>query len=118
MAIPTPSDDNQQHLLQTVWDLFVTHSSWPTFTQVDRKFVRDFDLDMQVVGQRLPAELLYPPLGGWLAPDQDLRLTIAGAVACSAPRRTSGTSSKWFARRRNLRGAGRDVRWKRLTSRS
>jgi hypothetical protein len=47
-----------------VWDLCVTHSKWPTFAQVDRKLDRDFNLDLQVVGQKLPAELLYPPLGG------------------------------------------------------
>jgi hypothetical protein len=63
--MPTPSDDHQQHLLQTVWDLFITHSRWPTFTQVERKFDRDFDLDLQVVGLELPAELLYPPLKGF-----------------------------------------------------
>ena len=83
MAMPTPTDDDQQHLLQVVWDLCISESKWPTFAQVDRKVDRDFNLDVQVVGQRLPAELLYPPLGGWLAPDQNLRLTIAGAVACS-----------------------------------
>lgn len=38
---------------------------------------------MQVVSQRLPAELPYPRVDGWLAPDQELRLTIAGAAACS-----------------------------------
>jgi TIR domain len=83
VAMPTPTDDDQQHLLQVVWDLCVTHSKWPTFVQVDRKLDRDFNLDALAVGQRLQPELLYPPLGGWLAPDQELRLTIAGAVACA-----------------------------------
>ncbi len=81
--MPTPTDGDQQRLLQTVWDLFATYSRWPTFAQVDRKLDRDFDLDAQVVSQRLPAELLYPRVDGWLAPDRELGLTIAGAVACS-----------------------------------
>jgi hypothetical protein len=83
VAMPIPTDDDQQGLLQVIWDLFVSHSKWPTFTQVDRKLDSDFDLDIQVVGQRLPAELLSPRVDGWLAPDQELRLTIAGASACS-----------------------------------
>jgi hypothetical protein len=83
VAMPKPSDDHQQQLLQIVWDLFITHSKWPTFTQVDRRFYQTFDLDLQGVGGKLPAELLYPPLGSWLAPEQQLELTIAGAAACS-----------------------------------
>jgi hypothetical protein len=79
----TPTDEDQQHLLQVVWDLCVTYSKWPTLAQVDRKLYRDSDVDVQEVSQRLPPTLLYPRLDGWPAPDQKLQLSIAGVSSCS-----------------------------------
>jgi hypothetical protein len=88
--VATPTDEDQQRLLQVVWDLFVSHSKWPTFAQVDRKLDQDFDLDMEVVRQGLPAELLYPQVHVQLPPGQPLLLTIAGVVACSGSQEDVG----------------------------
>jgi hypothetical protein len=69
--MPSPTDEDQQHLLQCVWDLCVTHSKWPTFAKVDRRLDREFHLDAQAVSQRLPTELLHPRLDAWPSPDSN-----------------------------------------------
>jgi hypothetical protein len=90
VAVPTPTDDDQRRLLQVVWDLFVSHSKWPTFAQVDRKLDQDFGLDVEWVMRRLPAELLYPQQVYAQLLSQEFHLTIAGVAACSGSQEDVG----------------------------
>jgi hypothetical protein len=89
---PYPERDDQRCLLQTVFDLLVSDTAWPTFDLVDRKLDRDFDLDAHEVRRGLPLELLYPPAEAVPNGSEELKLTIAGIAACSG----SGEDVKTF----------------------
>ncbi|WP_241662391.1 MULTISPECIES: TIGR02391 family protein [unclassified Streptomyces] len=80
-----PEGEDGHRLLNTVWQQFAQSKRWPTFELIDRALYRD-GFEFEAAVQQLPAGLLLgidpdmkrrPP-----QPDQELRLSLAGAVHC------------------------------------
>lgn len=44
--LPAPQNENQRHILQEIWNLFLRHLTWPTFDIVDRKVDATHDIDL------------------------------------------------------------------------
>lgn len=80
--LPFPRSEEEQIVLQAVWDLFYSSSRWPTFNEVDSKLDRDHDLDIETVAQTMPRGMLLLPSISNTEQPQPVQLTIAGASAC------------------------------------
>ncbi|WP_410604858.1 TIR domain-containing protein [Amycolatopsis sp. lyj-90] len=83
MTLPSPVDDNHRRFLQAIWDLFVAQNRWPTLRQVDRRLDQQFGIDAYDAVISLPSGMLSPDVREPLRADLELRLTVAGASACS-----------------------------------
>ncbi len=86
MALPRPADAEIQLLLQTVWNLLASGEHWPKDGVVDRRLYRDHGIDIEPLRLRTPDSLLLGgrQQGGAPAnPEEQLRLTIAGAASCT-----------------------------------
>jgi hypothetical protein len=86
VPLPSPPDGQVALLLQTVWDLLAEQSHWPTYGHVDRRLYQGHGLDIDRVLRRTRDTLLVGGRrqgGAEANPDEQLRLTIAGAAACS-----------------------------------
>ncbi len=82
MTLPKPQSEEQQQLLQVVWEMFVSTGNWPRFDAVDRYLYNARQLDATRLCAELPAELMYPMNEPLLRADQELQLTIAGIASC------------------------------------
>lgn len=72
--------EQQQLVLQMVFDAFVDAGTWPTVTRVQRLLARKSqDVDVRETLLRMPEGLATP---GYLPPDQEVALTVAGLHAC------------------------------------
>ncbi|MGH3255110.1 MAG: hypothetical protein ACRDOU_06810 [Streptosporangiaceae bacterium] len=74
----------QRLVLQTVYDHFHTHASWPSFISIDRPLRREHGIDTAALVLTLPESLIVQPRPGNLRPvaADELRLRLLGIHAC------------------------------------
>jgi hypothetical protein len=74
----------QRLVLQTVYDHFHAHASWPTFISIDRPLRREHGIDAAALVITLPESLIVQPRPGNLRPvaADELRLRLLGIHAC------------------------------------
>lgn len=79
---PQAATGDQRRLLQAVWDLFYRNQRWPSLREVDQQLDRAYGLDLFVVAESLPGDMIQPPDLQGLQDSQELQLTVAGVRAC------------------------------------
>jgi hypothetical protein len=93
--------DEQQLVLQAIYDRFRDDGQWPTFISVHRRLRRDHGIDTRTVFKSLPDSLVVKPRQGMGPTDTDnLVLLLPGIEACQGGSEDTGRfvrMLRWFA---------------------
>ncbi len=71
-------------MLQTIYDHFLAHATWPTYISIDRPLRRDHEIDTAAIILTLPESVIVPPRPGNIRPvaDDEMQLRLLGIHAC------------------------------------